>query len=73
MIRNFIAPETEKTAHSWRNSNGHAIFKADRTKVTIQDVIAAESQREPVVDYSQRESNTGIVLVVDTGRHPLTI
>ena len=28
-----------------KDANGHPIFKADRTKVTIQDVIAAEGER----------------------------
>ena len=51
-------------------SNGHAIFKADRTKVTIQDVIAAEGPRLPAVDKSQREFNTGIVMVVQQGQKP---
>lgn len=53
-----------------RDSNGHAIFKADRTKVTIQDVIAAEGPRLPGVNKSQREFNTGIVIVVQHGEKP---
>jgi len=39
-----------------KDANGHPIFKADRTKVTIQDVIAAEGSRLPDVDHSQRSS-----------------
>jgi hypothetical protein len=38
--------------------------------VTIRDVIAAEGQRSPDVDYSQRKFNTGIVVVVEHGRRP---
>jgi hypothetical protein len=53
-----------------KDGNGHAIFKADRTKVTIQDVIAAEGPRLPGVDQSQREFNTGIVIVVQHGQTP---
>ena len=50
--------------------DGHPIFKADRTKVTIQDVIAAEGSRLPDVDHSQKKFNTGIVVVVEHGHPP---
>ena len=53
-----------------KDANGHPIFKADRTKVTIQDVIAAEGPRLPDVDHSQKKFNTGIVVVVEHGRAP---
>jgi hypothetical protein len=53
-----------------KDANGHAIFKADRTKITIDDVIAAEGRRIPDVDHSQRNFNTGIVLVVERGNMP---
>jgi hypothetical protein len=53
-----------------KDPNGHPIFKAQRTKVTIQDVIAAEGQRLPDVDHSQRTFNTGIVVIVEHGESP---
>ena len=53
-----------------KDVNGNAIFKAERTKVTIQDVIAAEGPRLPDVDHSQRKFNTGIVIVAERGRRP---
>ncbi len=53
-----------------RDPNGHAIFKADRTKVTINDVIAVEGPRTPDVMHSQRDFNTGIVVVVEHGKTP---
>jgi hypothetical protein len=53
-----------------KDSNGHSIFKAERTKVTIQDVIAAEGPRHPDVDHSQRKFNTGIVVMVEHGKSP---
>ena len=53
-----------------KDTNAHPVFKADRTKVTIQDVIAAEGTRLPGVDKSQREFNTGIVIVVQHGEKP---
>ena len=53
-----------------KDANGHPIFKAERTKVTIQDVIAAEGPREPGVDKSQRQFNTGMVMVVEHGKKP---
>lgn len=53
-----------------KDANGYPIFKADRTKVTIQDVIAAEGSRVPDVDHSQRKFNTGMVVVVESGHAP---
>ena len=53
-----------------KDANGHPIFKADRTKVTIQDVIGAEGPRLPAVDQSQRRFNTGMVMVVQHGAKP---
>jgi hypothetical protein len=53
-----------------QDANGHGIFKADRTKVTIQDVIAVEGPRLPTVDKSQRNFNTGMVVVVEHGNMP---
>jgi len=53
-----------------KDANGHPVFKADRVKVTMQDVIAAEGPREPDVDHSQRNFNTGMVLIIEHGRQP---
>jgi hypothetical protein len=53
-----------------RDGNGRPIFKADRTKVTIQDVIATEGTRLPDVAHSQRHFNTGMVVVVEHGKTP---
>ncbi len=60
----------ENLVPAGQDANGHSIFKADRTKVTIQDVIGAEGQRLPDVDHSQRKFNTGIVVVVGHGQSP---
>jgi hypothetical protein len=53
-----------------RDANNHPIFKANRTKVTIQDVIAAEGPRLPDIDHSQRKFNTGMVVIVEHGKTP---
>jgi hypothetical protein len=53
-----------------KDKNGHPVFKADRTKVTIQDVIAADGKRLPDVDHSQRRFNTGIAVIVEHGQSP---
>ncbi|HEY6328395.1 MAG TPA: hypothetical protein VI756_03590, partial [Blastocatellia bacterium] len=53
-----------------KDANGHAIFQAQPTKLTIQEVIAAEGPRLPNVDHSQRKFNTGIVVVVEHGKSP---
>ncbi len=63
----FILRNLKLVGH---DSNGHPIFKADRTKVTIQDVIAAGGPREPDVDHAQKHFNTGMVLVVEHGKTP---
>ncbi len=57
-------------ANTGRDANGHTIVKADRTKITIQDVIAAEGPRTPDVDHSQKKFNTGMVVVVEHGKKP---
>ena len=53
-----------------KDGSGHSIFKAERTKVTIQGVIAAAGPRLPDVDHSQRKFNTGIVVMVEHGKTP---
>jgi hypothetical protein len=53
-----------------KDMNGRSIFKAERTKVTIQDVIAAEGERLPDFHHSQRKFNTGIVVIVEHGQTP---
>ena len=52
------------------NANGRPIFKGQRERITIQDVIAAEGPRSPDVNHSQRQFNTGIVVIVERGRTP---
>jgi hypothetical protein len=52
------------------DANGHLIVKADRIKITIQDVIAAEGPRTPDVNHSQRKFNTGMVIIVQHGLRP---
>jgi hypothetical protein len=53
-----------------RDANGHTIVKADRVKVTIQDVIAVEGPRLPTVEQSQKKFNTGIVVITEHGAKP---
>jgi hypothetical protein len=62
MLRNLVA--------AGKDANGHSIFKADRTKVTVQDVIAMHGPRLPDVDHSQKQFNTGMVVVVEHGKTP---
>lgn len=62
IVRNLVPAGTD--------ANGHAVFKADRTKVTIQEVITEEGPRLPGVDKSQREFNTGMEIVVRHGEKP---
>jgi hypothetical protein len=62
LLRNLVPAD--------KDTNGHAIFKADRIKVTIQDVLAVEGTRSPDVEHSQRKFNTGIVVLVEHGKSP---
>jgi hypothetical protein len=57
-------------APAGKDGNGHRIFKAEQTKVTISDVITAEGPRIPGVDKSQRQFNTGMVMIVEHGAKP---
>jgi hypothetical protein len=57
-------------AGAGRDANGHPIFKADRVKVTVQEVIAVEGPRMPAVDHSQKKFNTGMVVIVEHGAKP---
>jgi hypothetical protein len=59
-----------KLVPAGKDVNGHSIFKADRTKITIQDVIANEGARLPDVDHAQKNFNTGMVIVVEHGKTP---
>jgi hypothetical protein len=52
------------------DSNGRAMFRGQRTRITIEDVVAAEGPRLPDVNHSQRNFNTGIVVIVEHGRTP---
>ena len=52
------------------DANGRPIFKGQRMRISIQDVIAAEGPRLPDVNHSQRHFNTGIVVIVEHGRTP---
>jgi len=47
-----------------------SVVKAERTKITIQDVIAVEGPRLPDVDHAQKNFNAGFVLVVEPGKTP---
>lgn len=62
MLRNLVA--------AGRDANGHPIFKADRVKITVQDVIAVEGLRTPPAPQSQKKFNTGMVVVVEHGKTP---
>lgn len=52
------------------DANGRPMFKAERTKIAINDVIAAEGPRLPDVDHAQKEFNTGMVIVLEHGHQP---
>jgi hypothetical protein len=53
-----------------RDGNGHPVFKADRTRIAIPDVIAVEGPRQPDVDHAQKRFNTGMVVMVEHGKKP---
>ena len=53
-----------------RDAKGHPAFKAERDKVTIEDVIAVEGPRLPAVDKAQKNFNTGMVVILEHGASP---
>lgn len=53
-----------------KDSDGRSVFRAERTNITVQDVIAAVGKRFPDVDHSQRNFNTGFVVMVEHGHAP---
>ena len=59
LLRNLVA--------AGRDGNDNPIFKADRTKITVNDVIATKGLRTPTPDKSQRKFNTGLVLIAAPG------
>jgi len=76
-LMGFIAPSEvpdffilRNLTPAGRDAGGHPIVKADRTKVTIEDVIAAEGPRQPDVDHAQKRFNTGMVVMVEHGKTP---
>ena len=71
-LMGLIAPEEVPDFFILRNlvPAGPRSVKADRTKITINDVIAAEGPRTPGVQHSQRKFNTGMVVVVEHGKIP---
>jgi hypothetical protein len=64
MLRNLVPAGRDA------NGGGRPMFKADRTKITLQDVIAVEGPRLPDVEHAQKAFNTGLVLVMEHGKTP---
>lgn len=52
------------------DSLGRGVFRAHRTGITIQDVTAAQGARVPDAAHSQRQFNTGFVVLVEHGQSP---
>lgn len=63
----FLLRNLELQGH---NGDGRPVFRAERTRITINDVIAAEGPRLPDVDHAQRSFNTGMVIVLEHGHQP---
>jgi hypothetical protein len=57
-------------AAAGRDVNGRPLYRGERVKVTIKDVIAAEGPRVPVADQAQKKFNTGVVVMVMHGASP---
>jgi hypothetical protein len=64
----FILRNLQRTVQ--QDANGHPIFKADKTIITINDVIAAMGPRIPDADHSQKKFNTAIVVMTMPGQQP---
>jgi hypothetical protein len=64
----FILRNLQRTGQ--QDAQGHPIYKADKTVITIQDVIAAMGPRVPDVDHSQKKFNTAMVVMTLPGKPP---
>jgi hypothetical protein len=53
-----------------RDTEGHALYRGERTPVTIADVVAAMGPRLPAEPEAQKAFNTGVVVLVQHGRAP---
>ena len=62
LLRNLVA--------AGKDANGKPIYRGDKVKITIQDVIAANGPRVPAYEQAQKQFNTGIVAIVLKGRTP---
>ena len=61
-LKNFVRAGADE--------RGHPLYKGDRAKVTVEDVIASLGPRQPDFEPSQEEFNTGVVAVVLNGASP---
>jgi hypothetical protein len=64
----FILRNLQRTGQ--QDANGKPIFRGDKTVITINDVIAAMGPRTPAFDASQKNFNTGIVVITMNGKQP---
>ncbi|HEX3868073.1 MAG TPA: hypothetical protein VHV78_15025 [Gemmatimonadaceae bacterium] len=62
----FILRNLERTGQ--QDGQGHPIYKADKTVITINDVIAAMGPRVPDAEHSQKQFNTAIVVMTLPGK-----
>jgi hypothetical protein len=64
----FILRNLQRTGQT--DAEGRPIFRGDRTVITIQDVIAAMGPRTPSFENSQKQFNTGVVVITEPGKKP---
>ena len=64
----FILRNLQRTGQ--QDSEGHPIYRGEKTVITIQDVIAAMGPRVPDFDHAQKKFNTAIVVMTLPGKQP---
>jgi hypothetical protein len=64
ILRNLVA--------AGKDAKGNPIYRGDKVKITIQDVIAANGPRTPPSEQARKQFNTGIVAIVMKGAKPST-
>jgi hypothetical protein len=62
LLRNLVRAGTD--------ARGFPLYKGDRIKITIGDVIASLGPRTPDFEHSQKVFNTGMVVIVMHGAAP---
>ena len=64
----FMLRNLQRTGQT--DAEGRPIYRGEKVTITINDVIAAMGPRMPAYDVAQKQFNTGIVVITESGKKP---